>query len=197
MSMFRKRIPQWGLPVLCLLLLIPGFTETFRGQQVAEASQSQEGIPLLVTVELPRMKVREYHRPYVAVWIEDESRELVQHLSVWYQQGANSEGHGKKWLPDLRQWWRRGGRKMDAEIDAVSGATRTVGKHPIRATDQMLKNLMPGDYRIVVEAVREVGGRELVRLPFTWPPRKSEQVHTSGKTELGQVFLQLTPPQDK
>jgi len=163
-------------------------------QAFADESKTKDSVPLVVALELPRIKVREYHRPYVAVWVEDESRELVQHVAVWYQQGKNEEGHGEKWLPDLRQWWRRGGRKMDDSVDAVSGATRSVGRHRIRVTNEQLSKLKPGKYNIVVEASREVGGRELVRLPFSWPPTKADQEKVSGKTELGQVSLQITPP---
>ncbi|QDT33111.1 DUF2271 domain-containing protein [Thalassoglobus polymorphus] len=186
---------KWIVPVPCLVLFTCVTTLSLLGAPppLNDAS-SKESVPLLVTVELPRLKVREYHRPYVAVWIEDGSRKLVKHVSVWYQQGANAEGHGEKWLPDMRQWWRRGGRKMDSSVDAVSGATRGVGKHLIRLTNKDLSELKPGKYNIVVEAAREVGGRELVRVPFSWPPKKSEQVQLSGKTELGQVSIQITPP---
>ena len=39
-----------------------------------------------------------------------------------------------------------------------------------------LAQLKPGQYAVVVEAAREVGGRELLRIPFQWPPQKAEQL---------------------
>src|SRR5690606_5950191 len=62
-----------------------------------------------VTVEIPRIDASEYHRPYVAVWIENADKSVAANLAVWYQQKETSEGAGTKWLADLRQWWRRSG----------------------------------------------------------------------------------------
>ena len=46
-----------------------------------------------VTVDIPRMDVAEYHRPYVAVWIEREDRSVAANLAVWYQakQGKDAQ----------------------------------------------------------------------------------------------------------
>jgi hypothetical protein len=46
---------------------------------------------------------------------------------------------------------------------------------------------------VVVEAVREVGGRELLRLPFEWPGTQLQQATAKGKSELGAVTLNVTP----
>ena len=48
---------------------------------------------------MPKLNVAEYHRPYVAVWLEGADQKVAANLSVWYQQTSNSEGHGTKWLP--------------------------------------------------------------------------------------------------
>jgi len=55
-----------------------------------------------------------------------------------------------------------------------------------------LASLAPGQYRIVVEASREVGGKELVEIPFTWAPGADGQASAVGKDELGAVTLRLT-----
>ncbi len=61
---------------------------------------------LAVKVEIPRMSVAEYHRPYVAIWIEAPDQSVVSNLAVWYDV-RHKDGEGSKWLKDLRQWWRR------------------------------------------------------------------------------------------
>ncbi|MDZ4363786.1 DUF2271 domain-containing protein [Brevundimonas sp.] len=38
---------------------------------------------LSVAVEIPRINVAAYHRPYVAIWIERPDRIAVQTLAVW------------------------------------------------------------------------------------------------------------------
>src|SRR5690606_21330504 len=65
---------------------------------------------LTVEVEIPSMTVAEYHRPYVAVYVEGADGKAAADLSVWYMMKDTAEGHGTKWLPDLRQWWRKSGR---------------------------------------------------------------------------------------
>lgn len=42
-------------------------------------------------------------------------------------------------------------------------------------------------------ACSEAGGRELVRLPFQWPPKTAQALAAKGKEELGTVVLQLKP----
>jgi len=148
-----------------------------------------------VNVEIPTLQVAEYHRPYVAVWIEDANNKAVANLSVWYQQRASSEGHGTKWLPDLRQWWRKSGRSLDVPIDGVTGPTRPAGQHALSFADHLppLNDLPAGQYHVVVEAVREVGGRELLKIPFSWPAQAVQSGRAQGNTELGAVSLTITP----
>ncbi|GMV31072.1 MAG: hypothetical protein AMXMBFR59_31970 [Rhodanobacteraceae bacterium] len=156
---------------------------------------------LSVGVEVPKLDVAEYHRPYVAVWVERPDNSVATNLAVWYQQKSGKDAatgkqeHGTKWLADLRQWWRRSGRSTTLPIDGVSGATRPAGVHTLRFTDAKppLAGLAPGKYALVVEAAREVGGRELVRIPFEWPPAKAAHADTKGSTELGAVSLDLAP----
>lgn len=152
---------------------------------------------LALDVEIPRLDVAEYHRPYVAVWIEREDASVAANLAVWYQQDkpGNTGESGTKWLPDLRQWWRRSGRALTLPVDGVTGATRPVGTHTVRFASDAgpLKDLAPGQYNLVVEAAREVGGRELLKLPLAWPPTEAAQASVQGESELGRIALTLTP----
>ena len=150
---------------------------------------------LNLALTVPSMKVAEYHSPYIAVWIERPDASVAANLAVWYQQKASKAGDGTKWLADLRQWWRRSGRNQSMPLDGVSGATRAAGKYQLRfkSTDAPLKSLAPGNYQLVVEAAREVGGRELIKLAFAWPPTTASVVKAGGKTELGEIALALTP----
>ena len=145
---------------------------------------------LSVSVELPRLNTASYHRPYVAVWIERPDQSAVRTLAVWYQQTRNNEGDGKDWLKDLRTWWRKGGRAMTLPADGVSGATRAPGRQSITVPGARLAGLQPGQYNIVVEAARELGGREVVRVPFRWGAANAGTA--SGSTELGAVRVTVT-----
>jgi hypothetical protein len=149
---------------------------------------------LSLKLEVPRLDVAEYHRPYIAVWLENPDQSTAAHLAVWYQTDSKKED-GTQWLKDLRQWWRRGGRELEMPVDGVTGATRPAGAHTLnfKSTDKQLAKLAPGKYNLVVEATREVGGRELLRLPFEWPGTQKQQATANGKTELGAVTLNVTP----
>lgn len=149
---------------------------------------------LNVKVQIPSLDVAEYHRPYVAVWIEKPDQSVATHLAVWYQTNKKKED-GTQWLKDLRQWWRRGGREQQMPMDGVTGATRPVGEHALnlKSDGKQLSQLAPGSYGLVVEAVREVGGRELLRIPFEWPATQKQHATVQGKHELGAVTLDLVP----
>ena len=148
-----------------------------------------------ISIAIPRIDASEYHRPYVAVWIEKPDQSVVANLAVWYMQKDTQEGAGTKWLADLRQWWRRSGRDQAMPIDGVSGATRPAGQHQLRfdAAKPPMSTLAAGRYNLVVEAVREVGGRELVRLAFDWPIVATAQAKAVGEHELGAITLDLNP----
>lgn len=150
---------------------------------------------LNLSVEIPQLNVAEYHRPYVAIWLEGADQKVAADLSVWYQMKDTKEGHGTKWLPDLRQWWRKSGRTLKMPVDGVTGPTRPVGKHALKFTDKQpaLAKLAPGNYTLVVEAAREVGGRELVRIPFTWPANAPQSGKAQGSSEIGAVTLAVRP----
>jgi hypothetical protein len=158
---------------------------------LALLSGAADAADLTLNVEIPQLPVAEYHRQYVAIWIEDANQTIAANLAVWYQ----VRGDHTKWLPDLRQWWRRGGRDLKVPVDGLTGATRPVGQHSLKfdASQAPLAGLKPGQYALVVEAVREVGGREALRLPFEWPIKSAKREAAKGSKELGAVALTLNP----
>lgn len=165
-------------------------TALFSTILVAPASAGE----LALRVAIPRLDVSEYHRPYLAAWIEGADGRAIANLAVWYDLKKRNH-EGVKWLKDMRQWWRRIGRETDLPVDGVSGATRPVGEHTLSFDTAVspFADLEPGTYEIVVEAAREVGDREVLRLPLTWPPTGSAHAETRGKLELGAVSISLKP----
>lgn len=145
--------------------------------------------PLVATIEVPALDVAEYHRPYVAIWIEGADKAVLANVGVWYDVDMKND-EGETWLKDLRQWWRKTGRELDLPVDGVSGPTRPVGVHEVSVSEALLAKLSAGaEYALVVEASREVGGREVVRLPFTWAADAKIDASAAGKTELGAITL--------
>lgn len=134
-----------------------------------------------VSVTIPQLKVAEYHRPYVAVWVEPAGGGPAQTIAVWYDIKKGGNEPGTKWLSDLRTWWRKGGRSLSLPANGVSGATRAPGTHAI----PIPASIKPGQYVLYVEAARETGGRELVSTPVTLPGAG----RATGSGELGAVVI--------
>lgn len=143
----------------------------------------------MLEVEIPKLKVSEYHAPYVASWIENDSRKVISATSLWYDEQ-------EKWLKDIRQWWRKTGRTQSKPYDGVTGATRRPGMHKLKLHGQdIINQLTPGNYVLFIEAAREVGGREVLKIPFSWPIESNTLLTTQGQHELGKVTLSITSNQ--
>ena len=97
-----------------------------------------------VSITIPQLKVAEYHRPYVAAWIEPTGGGAARTVFVWYDVKKGGAEPGTKWLSDLRSWWRKGGRSLKMPADGISGATRAPGTHKVA----LPTDLKPGQYTL-------------------------------------------------
>ena len=70
-----------------------------------------------------------------------------------------------------------------------------IGKHTLDFSESSapLGKLPAGAYQLMVEAAREGGGRELLSIPFQWPPKAAQQLVAQGQSELGQISIELKP----
>jgi hypothetical protein len=165
---------------------ITGLTLAAIGGALPAAASAQT---LDVTLTLPRINVAEYHKPYVAVWLEKAGGPATT-LTVWYDVNKRNDA-GKKWLSDVRMWWRASGRTLSLPADGVSGATRAPGTHKISFVGGRgaVPALGAGAYTLVIEAAREGGGREVVRVPVTIGANGAGAGKSAGKGELGAVAV--------
>jgi hypothetical protein len=142
------------------------------------------------TIEIPRIEVAEYHRPYIAIWLEKPDGSFAANLAVWHdiRQKKGQGESGATWLKDLRAWWRKIGRELQMPVDGVSGPTRAPGKH----NAVLQPGALPaGEYVLAVEAARELGGRELLRVPVRWDGRVLHGAAVQGKSEIGLVEISV------
>ncbi|HEY8976958.1 MAG TPA: DUF2271 domain-containing protein [Burkholderiaceae bacterium] len=144
-------------------------------------------------IQLPRLDIAEYHKPYVVAWIEKASdQSFAGNVALWYDVNKRNDG-GARWLKDMRSWWRKSGHDAPA-VDGITGATRTAGEHAINLLDaKAVAALPPGRYEVVVEAARENGGREVLRVPFEWPLNKLQSAKVQGQGELAAVAIDAKP----
>lgn len=120
---------------------------------------------LEVQLEIAQPEGGRYHRPYVAVWLEDQDGVPVKTLCLWVQ----NSGRGPRWIPDLRKWFRGERVRQLAEsgnlVDTVSSPTRMPGKYKLtwNGLDDQGKKVRQGRYTLYVEAAREHGTYQVMR----------------------------------
>lgn len=102
------------------------------------------------------------HDPYVAVWVEDSEGNLVDTISLWYQQGRK----GQKWLNDLVRWYDVSDQAADT---SMSGATQVAGSYSVvwDGTGLDGQKVAAGDYVLYIEAAREKGPYQLISAPIS------------------------------
>jgi hypothetical protein len=148
---------------------------------------------LSIQVDIPQQSTAEYHKPYVVGWVEDSTGAAAANVFIWYDV-KKRDNAGQKWLKDLRTWWRKSGRDLTS-TDGFSGATRSPGRQTLSLDTNAtaLKALKPGSYVFVVEASREGGGHDLVKVPLNWNPAKAASGAAKGTGELGDVRVSYKP----
>jgi len=127
-----------------------GFASLERPISVQKAIPTDWPPGYQVTVTLPLTRGRSKERPYVAVWVEDTSGNLVRMLAFW--------GNKSKYYANLSNAWGLLGRNAN-RIRSVSRATRPPGKYELvwDGLDEQDKPVPLGTYRIVVETNQEHG----------------------------------------
>jgi hypothetical protein len=146
---------------------------------------------LRVEMEIPRLPATEYHFPYVAIWIERADQTPVTTLTVWYDRNLHGE-EGQRYLAELRTWWRVIGHGTELPIDGVTGPTRAPGLNGVAllGSNPLLRDVSHGEYCVVIEAVREEGAHELVRVPIQWDGQPHEY-KTKGDAEIGEITISI------
>ncbi len=135
----------------------------------AHAAGWDKNFQLAVDFEINRPGGARYHRPFVAVWIEDSDGLAVRTLALWVQK----TGKGPRWIPDLKRWYRR--EKERRVLDGgdlaktISVATRNSGKYRLvwDGKDDSGKHVPQGSYTFCLEAAREHGTYQLIKTDIT------------------------------
>ncbi|MEW4569987.1 DUF2271 domain-containing protein [Tautonia sp. JC769] len=131
-----------------------------------------EGFELVVRFEInrPEVEQRRYRRPYVVVYIEDETGHVVRHLLMWVSMSGSGPD---QWLPDLLRWYRSDAGRTRIErrnkAYAIGRSTRPPGRYSITwdGKDDGGRPLPGGSYTIFVEAAREHGTHQVIRMPVS------------------------------
>lgn len=138
-----------------------------------------------ITLRLPKLNVKKYRRPYVAVWIEDSTGKPIRTLTVW--------GNEREYLREMTSWWKvaAGNKQL---IAAVTRATRPPGEYKLawdgRRDDGTAVD--PGTYSICIEVNREHGGHLVRRVKLTCGDEPTDAT-IAACDELDETVLRYGP----
>ena len=131
-------------------------------------------------------------RPFAAVWIEDQDQKTVKTLALWYNRG--------RWLPDLRDWYRKNGSSLSADPNtfvSITSSTRSPGKYTLKwdGKDDKGTVLKAGKYTVHIEVAREHGGYDLLQQEVNCN-NADQQFSLKGNSEVGLVNIEYKKKSD-
>lgn len=147
---------------------------------------------LAVDLEIAQQQGARYHRPYVAVWIEDAAGRPVRTLTLW----VNNSGRGPRYIRELRRWFSAerdqqasGGPDL---VATVSSATRLPGQYALswNGRDDRGNVVEQGTYRVMIEAAREHGSYQLMQQELTLTT-KPVAADLPGNEEIGRARVEF------
>lgn len=135
---------------------------------------------LLISLELSQIEGRS-HRPFVAVWIEDEKHVPVRQIALWYNK--------PRWLHELRDW---NDQQQNTSFDATSiaSATRSPGSYTLKwdGKNDQGQYVKQGKYTICIEAAREHGTHQFMEQTMDFNG-KFKQQPLNGNVEIANAAL--------
>jgi hypothetical protein len=161
------------------------------GSARAVATPWDDNFELAVDFEIAQQQGGRYHRPYVAVWVEDTAGRLVRTLNLW----VNTSGKGPRYIHELRRWFdaERTARAAGGSdlVSTMSGATRLPGKYTVtwNGRDDRGRVVEQGSYRVYIEAAREHGSYQLMQqeLQLATEPKAAD---LTGNEEIGKARIE-------
>ncbi len=140
-----------------------------------------------VVINLELMKQAGFaKRPFAAIWVEDAEKKTVKTIALWYNK--------PRWVPDMREWYRKNGETMKANptsFSSITSATRSAGKYTLKwdGKDDAGNILPAGNYTIYMEVVREHGGYDLLHQDVECK-KKDQSFTLQGSKEVSTVLIE-------
>lgn len=157
------------------------------GTEAASGREDKQWDPnyeVAVNLQLATIEGMRAHRPFVAVWVEDEYKKPVKQLAVWYGKA--------RWLNEMRSWhyaYYLAFSSGNSNIISTTGATRPPGKYTLKwdGKDDQGNFVKQGTYTVYIEAAREHGTHQLMRQEIT--VKKPQHYDLAGNTEISAASL--------
>ncbi|HQR93959.1 MAG: hypothetical protein B7Y15_14760 [Bacteroidetes bacterium 24-39-8] len=126
-------------------------------------------------------------RPFAAIWVEDADKKTVKTIALWFNK--------PRWVPDMREWYRKNGETMKANptsFSSITSATRSAGKYTLKwdGKDDAGNMLPAGNYTIYMEVVREHGGYDLLHQQVECM-KKDQSFTLQGVKEISTALIEF------
>jgi thiamine biosynthesis lipoprotein ApbE len=126
-------------------------------------------------------------RPFAAIWVEDADKKTVKTIALWFNK--------PRWVPDMREWYRKNGETMKANptsFSSITSATRSAGKYTLKwdGKDDAGNILPAGNYTIYMEVVREHGGYDLLHQEVECK-KKDQSFTLQGVKEVSSAIIEF------
>ena len=114
--------------------------------------------------------------PFVAVWVEDSTSKMVGLVSVLFS------ARDAQYLRELTEYSAVASGANAAEIDAVTGATRSAGQFQLHWVGKGLDgSVLSGNYNVWIEAAREHGPHSVMNGAVTLGKAGSATIIGNGE----------------
>lgn len=136
---------------------------------------------LAINLELAKFEGR-FRRPFVAVWVEDEDRNPVRNISLWYNK--------PRWLHELKSWYNNTRQIEGFDPASIASATRSPGAYTLTwdGKDDKGQFVKAGKYTVVIEVAREHGTYQIMRKEMNFNA-KAKQEKLEGNVEISAASL--------
>jgi hypothetical protein len=153
--------------------------------------KTEDPYEVSIDLELARFEGR-FHRPFVAVWVENKKKESVRTVAIWFNK--------PRWLPELKRWFSKNQSISQdrSALGSISSATRSAGKYSLvwDGLDDSGKALPSGKYTLYIEAAREHGTYQLLKQEVDWKG-KSKHFDLEGGIEITAAAIDTHPKAGK
>ena len=150
-----------------------------------KSSAGEDKFEAAINLELARFEGR-FHRPFVAVWVENKKKESVRNVVVWFNK--------PRWLPELKRWFSKNQSVSQdhSTMGSISSATRSAGKYALvwNGLDDVGKPVPSGKYTIYIEAAREHGTYQLMKQDIDWKGKRNH-FDLDGGVEITSASIDL------
>src|SRR5512138_1144762 len=161
------------------------------GAAQAAAPKWDDHFELAVDFEIAPQQGYRYHRPYVAIWVEDATGRPVRTLTLW----VNTTGRGPRYIRELRRWFMAERDEQEAGgpdlVATVSSATRLPGQYSVtwNGRDDRGNVVDQGMYTVFIEAAREHGSYQLLQQELS-VAAKPVAADLEGNEEIGRARVE-------